>query len=62
MLTTLSTCPLVCFHSCTTGKAVVHTYTAGNEPYSLYEGMSRDSKEYEELKQQRAETLWKVGC
>lgn len=40
----------------------MHTYTAGNEPYSLYEGMSRDSKEYEELKQQRAETLWKVGC
>jgi len=39
---------------------VVHTYTAGNEPYSVWEGLERGSKEYEELKQQRAETLWKV--
>jgi hypothetical protein len=43
------------------GKAVVHTYTAGNEPYSVWEGLQRGSKEYEDLKQQRAETLWKVG-
>lgn len=43
------------------GKAVVHTYTAGNEPYSVWEGLQRGSKEYEDLKQQRAETLWKVS-
>lgn len=42
------------------GKAVVHTYTAGNEPYAVWEGLERGSKEYEELKQQRAETLWQV--
>lgn len=42
------------------GKAVVHTYTAGNEPYEVWEGLERGSKEYEDLKQQRAETLWKV--
>lgn len=46
---------------CVAGKAVVHTYTAGNEPYSVWEGLERGSKEYEDLKQQRAETLWKVG-
>lgn len=45
---------------CSAGKAVVHTYTAGNEPYSVWEGLQRGSKEYEDLKQQRAETLWKV--
>jgi hypothetical protein len=47
---------------CAAGKAVVHTYTAGNEPYSVWEGLQRGSKEYDELKQQRAETLWKVRC
>lgn len=42
------------------GKAVVHTYTAGNEPYSVWEGLRRGSREYEDLKQQRAQTLWQV--
>jgi hypothetical protein len=42
------------------GKAVVHAYTAGNEPYSVWEGLRRGSKEYEDLKQQRSQTLWKV--
>lgn len=45
------------------GKAVVHAYTAGNEPYSVWEGLKRGSKEYEDLKQERSQTLWKVrGC
>lgn len=52
---------MCCMRMCAAGKAVVHTYTAGNEPYSVWEGLQRGSKEYEELKQQRAETLWKVG-
>jgi phytoene dehydrogenase-like protein len=42
------------------GKAVVHAYTAGNEPYSVWEGLRRGSKEYEDMKQQRTQTLWKV--
>jgi hypothetical protein len=53
-------CGCVCVCVRAAGKAVVHTYTAGNEPYSVWEGLQRGSKEYEELKQQRAETLWKV--
>ena len=32
------------------GKAVVHAYTAGNEPYSLWEGLDRRSQEYKQLK------------
>lgn len=29
------------------GKHLVHIYTAGNEPYKLWEGMKRGSPEYE---------------
>lgn len=29
------------------GKHLVHIYTAGNEPYKLWEGMKRGSSEYE---------------
>ena len=32
------------------GKAVVHAYTAGNEPYSLWEGQDTRSREYKQLK------------
>ena len=32
------------------GKAVVHAYTAGNEPYMLWEGLDRRSQEYKQLK------------
>ena len=32
------------------GKALVHAYTAGNEPYSLWEGLDRRSEEYKQLK------------
>ena len=32
------------------GKAVVHAYTAGNEPYSLWEGQDTRSQEYQQLK------------
>lgn len=37
------------------GKAVVHCYTAGCEPYSIWEGMDRSSPEYKALKEERAE-------
>jgi phytoene dehydrogenase-like protein len=43
------------------GKAVVHAYTAGNEPYSVWEGLKKGSKEYEDMKQERSQTLWKVS-
>lgn len=32
------------------GKALVHAYTAGNEPYELWEGLDRRSPEYQRLK------------
>eukprot|EP00897_Mesotaenium_endlicherianum_P004038 jgi/Mesen1/3662/ME000202S02750 len=42
------------------GKHVVHAYTAGNEPYSIWEGMDRKSEEYAKLKAERAEVLWRA--
>ncbi|CAN0261220.1 unnamed protein product [Pylaiella littoralis] len=42
------------------GKHLVHIYTAGNEPYQLWEGMKRGSPEYEALKKERAECMWKA--
>jgi hypothetical protein len=43
------------------GKAVVHAYTAGSEPYALWEGLSRGSPAYEQLKEERTQCLWQVG-
>ncbi len=37
---------------------VVHAYTAGNEPYDVWEGLSHRSKRYKELKQKRSQVLW----
>jgi phytoene dehydrogenase-like protein len=42
------------------GYIIVHAYGAGNEPYSIWEGMDRKSKEYKELKEERAQVLWKA--
>ncbi len=42
------------------GHHVVHAYTAGNEPYSVWEGMDRHSEEYRVLKSERAEILWQA--
>ncbi|EKX43472.1 hypothetical protein GUITHDRAFT_158041 [Guillardia theta CCMP2712] len=42
------------------GKHVVHAYTAGNEPYDLFEGMDRNSDKYKQLKKERAEVLYKA--
>jgi phytoene dehydrogenase-like protein len=42
------------------GRAVVHAYTAGNEPYDIWEGLARGSAEYEALKEERAACLWEV--
>ena len=32
------------------GKALIHAYTAGNEPYEVWQGMDRRSAEYKALK------------
>jgi len=42
------------------GKHVIHVYTPGNEPFSIWQGMERNSKEYALLKQQRAEVMWQA--
>jgi phytoene dehydrogenase-like protein len=42
------------------GKAVVHAYTAANEPWEIWEGVQRGTKAYRELKQERARALWKA--
>jgi len=42
------------------GKHVIHAYTPGNEPYDLWQGMDRQSLEYAEQKQLRAEVMWQA--
>jgi carotene isomerase len=42
------------------GKHVIHVYTPGNEPFSIWQGMERNSKEYALLKQERAEVMWQA--
>lgn len=40
------------------GKHVIHVYTPGNEPYTLWKGMDRGSEEYREQKQVRSQIMW----
>ena len=42
------------------GKHVVHAYYPGTEPYELWENLERGSPEYEALKKERAEQLWRA--
>lgn len=42
------------------GKHVIHVYTPGNEPFSIWQGIDRNSKEYALLKQKRAEVMWQA--
>ena len=42
------------------GHAVLHIYTPATEDYSRWENLDRKSDEYELLKQERSEYLWKV--
>jgi len=39
---------------------VVHAYYAANEPYDDWEGLSRSSDEYKQLKAERAEPMWRA--
>ena len=40
------------------GKHIIHVYTAGSEPFDLWEGKDRNSREYKEYKRERAKILW----
>lgn len=40
------------------GKHVLHAYTPGTEPYTLWEGLDRRSSEYKNLKAERSEVMW----
>ena len=42
------------------GYMILHAYGAGNEPYAIWEGLDRRSKEYKQLKETRAEALWRA--
>lgn len=42
------------------GKHIIHVYTPGNEPYQIWAGMSRNTPEYEELKQARSQIMWEA--
>jgi len=37
------------------GCHTVHVYTAGNEPYEIWEGLDRSSPEYKALKEERSQ-------
>ena len=42
------------------GKIMVHSYACGNEDYAVWERMERGTPEYEEMKRERAEPLWRA--
>ncbi|PKA54642.1 Prolycopene isomerase, chloroplastic [Apostasia shenzhenica] len=42
------------------GKHLLHAYTPGTEPFSLWEGLDRRSAEYKKLKAERSEVLWRA--
>ncbi len=41
-------------------KHSLHVYTPGNEPYSLWAGLDRQSAAYAQQKQERAEVMWQA--
>ncbi len=41
------------------GKATIHAYVAANEPYDIWEGLDRKSKEYKDLKV-KLQPMWSV--
>ncbi|MBD0268360.1 MAG: FAD-dependent oxidoreductase, partial [Cyanobacteria bacterium Co-bin8] len=42
------------------GKHAIHVYTPGSEPYDLWQGCDRNSSTYAQLKEQRAEVMWRA--
>jgi hypothetical protein len=39
---------------------VLHAYGAGNEPYDIWSDLDRKSQEYKDLKEERAQALWRA--
>ncbi len=42
------------------GKHTIHVYTPGNEPYQLWQGLERNSKEYQQQKTARSQVMWQA--
>ena len=42
------------------GHHVLHAYYAASEPYEPWEGLRRGSPEYEALKEERSQALWRA--
>ena len=42
------------------GTIIVHAYGAGNEPYELWDGLSRKDQAYQDLKEERSHVLWRA--
>jgi phytoene dehydrogenase-like protein len=40
------------------GCATIHAYTAGNEPWEIWEHVTPGTPEYDALKEQRSQCLW----
>ena len=41
-------------------SSLVCLLRSGNEPYDLWKGLDRNSSEYKQLKEERAEVVWKA--
>eukprot|EP00287_Rhodomonas_sp_CCMP768_P022928 CAMPEP_0202818124 /NCGR_PEP_ID=MMETSP1389-20130828/8102_1 /ASSEMBLY_ACC=CAM_ASM_000865 /TAXON_ID=302021 /ORGANISM="Rhodomonas sp., Strain CCMP768" /LENGTH=357 /DNA_ID=CAMNT_0049490429 /DNA_START=47 /DNA_END=1120 /DNA_ORIENTATION=- len=42
------------------GTHALHAYTPATEPYDLWKGLDRSSEEYEKLKEERSQVLWRA--
>jgi phytoene dehydrogenase-like protein len=42
------------------GKHTIHVYTPATEPYALWQGMDRQSEDYAQQKERRAEVMWQA--
>lgn len=42
------------------GKHCIHAYTPATEPYELWAGLQRNSDRYQQLKDERAQVLWRA--
>lgn len=42
------------------GKHSLHAYLPATEPYAIWEGLDRRSPEYERLKEERSQVLWRA--
>ena len=42
------------------GKHTLHAYTPATEPFELWQNLTRGSKEYEKLKEERSQVLWRA--